>query len=279
MTRAALAFAADVAASGPIDAVRMLTMGLSKIETSDEWAETRPYVFDLASAGWLAKVVKAWKAEKVVPDDLFDLLPPEMKLRAGALAHQWDRAFVSDLYSSLSKAATYGETLPEWLMKAQKIVDKYGAAKNAPRLFPGGKFAPWYADVVYRTNMASLHAGGLYAEMFSRKWIAASPYWLFAAVHDLRNCPGGVCRALDGRVFSKNDMAARNFLSPLHFNCRCRCIELDEQAVEDGAYDVSTGSAMRKAGLVIPEGWDVDRVAALVPAVLQGVNLSPEVVH
>lgn len=279
MTRAALAFAAEVGHSSPVDAIRSMLLGLRTMETSDEWAETRPYRFDLATSGWLAGVVKAWKAEKVIPDGLFDLLPPDMQIRAGSLAHQWDRAFVSELYDSLAKSAMRGDTLREWTKKAQRIVDKYGAAENAPRLFPDGKFSPWYSDVVYRTNMTALQKGGLYAEMFSRKGIGIAPYWLFSAIHDGRSCPGGICAALDGKLFSKADMAARHLLSPLHFQCRCSCIEIDQQAAEDGGYVVWSGAAMRKTGIVIPEGWDVNRVDALVPSYLRGANLDPEVVN
>ncbi len=280
MTRATLAFAADAGSSGPVAAMRGLIAGLCLHSTSEEWAATRPYRLDLGTSGSLAKAAKAWRSEKVIPEALFDLLPDDMKIRAGALAHQWDRAFVSEIYDSLAKASISGQTLKEWTKKAQRIVDKYGAAENAPKLFPGGKFSPWYADLVYRNNMAAISAGGRYAEMFSRRWIEDAPYWLFNAIEDGRNCPSGVCLALDGKVVKKSDMAGRHFLPPCHHRCRCNALEIDADALKAGKYKVSTGRSLRDAGLVIPDGWDVDRVDALVPAVLRGgVSLKPEVVN
>jgi SPP1 gp7 family putative phage head morphogenesis protein len=227
----------------------------------------------LATSGWLKEAIDRWQAEKAIPPALFDLLPPEMQLRAGALADQWDRLFVNEIYDSLAEAAANGETMETWREVAQRIVDKYGAADNAPQLFPGGDFSNNYADTVYRTNMAQISAAGRYAEMWSRKWVELSPYWLFNAIEDERICD--ICGPLDGRVFAKDDESAQNYLPALHPQCRCSVIELDEAAVQEGGYDISTGGDLAGEGITPADGFGGNKLEDLVPGFLIGVNLTP----
>jgi hypothetical protein len=71
---------------------------------------------------------------------------------------------------------------------------------------------------------------------------------------------------LDGKVFRKSDPSARRLLAPLGHNCRCSCIELNEDDLAAGGYTVTNG---RAAGYEPEPGWGADKVAALVPDALK----------
>ena len=184
--------------------------------TSDDWAEQ---FAEAAEGDVLAKAIEHWKSKGILPEGLLDLMDPEFRSRGVSLAHQWDRDFLTEIYDSLARAIAEGKTFPDWMQEAQKSLDRFGAAPNAPRLADGPRWKPSYADLVYRQNTSNAFNAGRYAEMFSRKWVGQIPYWQFYAIEDSRNCPSGVCRALDGKVFEKGSAKARMYLPPLHFQC------------------------------------------------------------
>jgi len=86
-----------------------------------------------------------------------------------------------------------------------------------------------------------------YAAMFETKNAAAWQYWRFLAIKDSRNssnedCPDTRCRWLDGKVFAKNDEAARQFLPPVHPGCRCMVQEVGGRLLERRGWTVSIGT-------------------------------------
>ncbi len=240
--------------------------------TSDDWAEQ---LAESAEGDALAKAIEYWKSKGILPEGLLELLDPEFRTRGFSLAHQWDLDFLAEIYESLGRAIAEGKTFPDWMQEAQKTLDKFGAAPNAPRLADGPRWKPSYADLVYRQNTSNAFNAGRYAEMFSRKWVGKIPYWQFYAIEDSRNCPSGVCRALDGKVFEKGSGKARLYLPPLHFQCRCYTRELDPEDFKDGGYDVANPDQLRDAGVVPLKGFDKDSVEDLVPQVLRVGNLQP----
>ncbi|MEO6323825.1 MAG: phage minor head protein [Thermoanaerobaculia bacterium] len=208
-------------------------------------------------------VLDIWSKRKILPSDIFAALSDERRGQAGRLADVWNTHFVTDIYGSLLEAIRDGQTTREWLPKAQQILDAYGAAEGTT-VYTGERFSAWYGDLVFRTNTANAYAAGRYAEMFSPEWIQASPFWLYSAIHDKRTRT--THWQLDGKVFRKDDAAARRFLPPWGFNCRCNAIELDAADFRDGRYRLSHGSEVE---IQPPEGWDADRVASLVPEILR----------
>ncbi len=255
---------------GPARASVSLLTAIRAGKTSDDWAEAVRFA---SPVGALEKAIAEWKKRGVISNDLWSLLEPYFKSQSFSLAGQWSTDFLAELLGSLSDALLNQVPVKDWLKDADSIFAKFGASENRPRLYDGPFPKPRYADMVFRTNQATFQAAGTYAETFSRKWMAVAPYWLYSAIGDDRTREEHA--ALAGRVFRKDDARARRLLPPSNFNCRCSAIELDEEEVKDGGYHVSSGADI-PAEYFPPEGWDTDRVSALVPSFLQGADLEPK---
>lgn len=202
-----------------------------------------------------------WGKRKILSAADFAALSDELKGQAGRLAGIYHTSFTTAIYDSLGDAIREGKTLGDWLPHAQQLFDGFGAA-GGERLYSGQTWSPWYADLVFRNATQASYASGRYAEMFSPEWIEAAPFWMYDATADGRTRPEH--RALDGKVFRKDDVAARVFLPPWGHNCRCTAIELSEDDVKDGGYEISKGTDILEQ-FKPPKGWDADRVASLVP--------------
>lgn len=214
----------------------------------------------------LKDTLALWRKRKVVDTATFDLLADELKGQAGRLADVWNTRFVERVYASLFDAIANGETLQDWIPKAQALLDQFGASQGV-RIFSGEKWSPWYSDLVFRNANAAATAGGRYAEMFSKEWIKRSPFWLYDAIGDSRTRPEH--RALDGLVFRKDDPQARRLLPPSDHACRCSAEEMDQLDVDEGGYRVTWG---KNVDYQPPEGWNADRVASLVPDALKNMG-------
>lgn len=204
--------AAALVGSGP--ASFSLLSAIRAGYSSDDWAE-RVSFGSLPDS--LERAIDAWKKKGVVSNDVWALLEPFFKSRAFSLAGQWNTDFLAELFDSLSKALFDQRTVKEWLEEADWIFGRFGAAGNKPRLFDGPSPKPHYADMVFRTNQGQFQAAGTYAETFSRRWLAAAPFWLYSAINDDRTREEHAY--LDGRVFRKDDAKARMLLPPSSWNC------------------------------------------------------------
>lgn len=227
------------------------------------------------AAEWphLAEVVRRLAGRQIVPGAVFYAMALELRGTAGTIAGVWNTRFIIEIYGSLQDAIANGRTVRDWVVEAQKILDKFGSAEGVT-IYSGDRWSAWYADLVFRQNVQSAYAAGRLVEQYRPSEILRSPYLMFSAIRDGRNdspakCPGMICRTLDGLVIHKMDPEARKFLAPRHFNCRCHEIELDEIDVLAGGYLLTTGDSLRARGLVPPEGWDTDRVAQLAPDALK----------
>jgi SPP1 gp7 family putative phage head morphogenesis protein len=214
----------------------------------------------------LKETLSRWRKRKILDSRTFENLADELKGQAGRLAGVWHTRFVEAVYGSLFDAMADGLTLQDWIPRAQSLLDQFGADTGL-RIFSGETWSPWYSDLVFRNANAAATAGGRYAEMFSREWIRRAPFWLYDAINDSRTRPAHL--ALDGMVFRKDDPAARKFLPPIDHNCRCSSIETDQGDVDDAGYKVARG---RDVDVKLPEGWDADRVASLVPEALRNLK-------
>lgn len=214
-----------------------------------------------------AAALEWWGERNVLAPEVFARLADWVKGRAGALAHQWDLEFVSAVYGSLEAAASEALTVAEWLPKAQELLDSFGAAPASARLYPDGKWASWYADLVYRNAQAAQFASGTLSELWSREGLEVAGYWQSSAIMDGRVTD--LCASLNGRVFAKTDTTARRLLPPRHHQCRCSVIELDADEVERRGLRVTDADSL-PADMFPPPGWDADRVLSLVPGFLGG---------
>ncbi|MDD5305027.1 MAG: phage minor head protein [Elusimicrobia bacterium] len=227
----------------------------------------------------LEAVLSQWSSRRILTSAQFEALSAAAKARAGALSGIWETKFVSAIYDSLGRSMRDNLSSAEWLTGAQKILDAYGGGTKLG-LYSGEKFSPWYAETIFRTNVTSALAAGKYADLFSPSGRRMAGFVMLSAIHDDRNedekgCPGTICRKLDGKVFQKDDPDVGQILTPLHFGCRCTVIELDDEDVAAGGYDVANGSDF--ADLLATEGvWNDDKLESLVDgpdAPMFGVDL------
>lgn len=201
------------------------------------------------------KALDLWKARKIYPADVFQALPDILKAQAGSLAHQWDEEFIKAVYESLEKTMSEGITVREWLPKAQELLDRFGAAPNAPRLFPEGKWSPSYADLVFRNANQKAYSDTKRLEMTSPKWMVLAPYWQRLGILDGRIRPEH--RALHGLVFAKSDRTAWKLWPADSWNCRCTAREITRAEFQRGGYRV-TDAASLPDDLFPPAGWASD---------------------
>lgn len=264
---AGLAFLGVTATVGARKASASLYSFIGAGLSSDDWTEsilgTSPKDVRVPP---LKETLSLWKKRQILDSATFEALKDELKGQAGRLANVWETRFVEAVYGSLFDAMLEGQTLQDWIPKAQALLDKFGADSGV-RIYSGEEWSPAYADLVFRMANASATAGGRYAEMFSRAWIKRAPFFLYDAIHDARTRPTHL--ELDGLVFRKDDPAARRFLPPIDFDCRCSAEEHDQGDVDDAGYSVSRG-------LDIPfefsKGFEADRVASLVPEALRNLG-------
>jgi SPP1 gp7 family putative phage head morphogenesis protein len=214
----------------------------------------------------LRRVLKAWEKRLPLTPAQLEALGQEAYAKAWGLAGVWDQRFLEEIQDSLGRAMSKGTTYAEWTQnEAQKILDAFGAGVSTYR--GGERWDPWYSELVMRNATQASFAGGRYSAEWSQEWQQITPYWRYYATLDARTRPEHA--ALHGRVFRKDDAAARVYLPPLGHACRCQAIFLTMAEVEEAGYPVFDGARVpylptEDGGTVgrPPGGWDVDRVAA-----------------
>lgn len=227
----------------------------------------------------LRRVLKVWEKRLPLTPGQLEALGQDAYARAWGLAGIWETRFLEEIQESLTKAIAKGSTYSEWTQnEAQKILDAFGAGVSTYR---GGKrWDPWYSELVMRNAIQASFAGGRYSAMWSPEWQQVAPFWRYYATLDDRTRPEHA--ALHGRVFRKDDLAARSYLPPIGHGCRCQAQELTLAEVEDAGYQVFDGSRVpylptEDGGTVgrPPGGWDVDRVMAAGSRVLSAATPAP----
>lgn len=214
----------------------------------------------------LRRVLKVWEKRLPLTPAQLEALGQDAYARAWGLAGIWETRFLEKIQESIGRAQAAGTTYSEWTQnEGQKILDGFGAGVSTYR---GGKrWDPWYSELVMRNATQASFAGGRYSAMWAPEWQQVAPFWRYYATLDDRTRPEHA--ALHGRVFRKDDLAARSYLPPLGFACRCQAQELTLADVEDAGYQVFDGARVpylptEDGGTVgrPPGGWDVDRVLA-----------------
>lgn len=222
----------------------------------------------------LRRVLRVWEKRLPLTPAQLQALGEDAYLRGWGLAGIWEQKFLEKIQDSLTTAIQKGTTYAEWTQnEGQKILDAFGAGVSTYR---GGKrWAPWYSELVMRNTTQASFAGGRYSAMWAPEWQQIAPFWRYYATLDDRTRPEHA--ALHGRVFRKNDTAARTYLPPLGHACRCVAMELTLAEVEDAGYQVTPGHQIpllptEDGGTVgrPPGGWDVDRIADVASRTLLG---------
>lgn len=175
-------------------------------------------------------------------------LKKAMTDQAFFLTGQWNEKALEKIKGLLGKALEEGWSAKEFKDAATEVISR----------FTDGS----YADVVFKTNVATARTAGQVEEMFDPEYAAVVRYWQFVADVDSHNdenkeCPDLRCRWLNGRVFRKDDAIAAQFIPILHFGCRCGMYELTE---EEFSGEVTDGKAIPFEPL---PGWSGTRFSAL----------------
>ena len=164
----------------------------------------------------LRRVLKVWEKRLPLTPDQLEALGQDAYARAWGLAGIWETRFLEEIQESLTTAIQKGSTYSEWTQnEGQKILDAFGAGVSTYR---GGKrWDPWYSELVMRNATQASFAGGRYSAEWAPEWQQITPFWRYYATMDARTRPEHA--ALHGRVFRKDDAAARVYLPPLGHNC------------------------------------------------------------
>jgi SPP1 gp7 family putative phage head morphogenesis protein len=227
----------------------------------------------------LRRVLKVWEKRLPLTPAQLQALGEEAYARGWGLAGIWEQKFLERIQGSLTTAIAKGSTYSEWTQnEGQKILDGFGAGVSTYR---GGKrWDPWYSELVMRNATQASFAGGRYSAMFAPEWQQIAPFVRYYATLDDRTRPAHA--ALHGRVFRKDDAAARPFYPPSDHGCRCSIVELTLAEVEDAGYRITDGNRIpyleTKGGGTIgrpPGGWDIDRVTANSSRVLKQATKTP----
>ncbi|MFA6031164.1 MAG: phage minor head protein [Elusimicrobiota bacterium] len=168
----------------------------------------------------LRRVLKVWEKRLTLTPAQLQAFGEDAYSRGWGLAGIWETKFLERIQASITKAQAAGSTYSDWTQnEAQKILDGFGAGV---RIYhgrgPGGdRWDPAYAELVMRNATQASFAGGRYSAEWAPEWQQIAPFWRYYATLDDRTRPTHA--ALHGKVFRKDDAAARSFLPPLGHNC------------------------------------------------------------
>jgi len=205
----------------------------------------------------LSDVIGIWSRRLPLTSQEASLFASHFKGKGFWMSGVWNDAFVADIQESIAEAITSGWTAGDWFPRAEQILKRYGGKVG---LRSGDEWSASYADLVFRNATQSAFAAGRYAFDFSQEGLDEAPFWQYHAIDDRRTRPEHW--ALNGRIFAKDDEAARHYLPPWDHNCRCTTSNVSSAAMKDEGRRASRGNVIkfRPAG-----DWDVDRVQSLVP--------------
>jgi len=165
----------------------------------------------------------AWfRARTPMTREEWDALDEKARQEAFTVSNVADAQIVADVWASLDRAISNGESLEEW--KAS-VKDTLLAAWQGDVANP-----PWRMETIFRTNgLAAFNAGRL-QQMSDPRVMRDRPYWMFDGVRDDRQTE--VCERCDGVVLPADHPWWRTHYPLLHFNCRSQIQNLtsDEAA-------------------------------------------------
>lgn len=215
----------------------------------------------------LPGIEEAWLARQVLDPETFAALTDEQKAKAFSIKGEAWQGLLEDVHRSIFEAIANGTPQGEWAKDVwPKIAEKWGAS---------GPAIAARMDTIFRTNVQAAYAGGRYAAMFRPDMVELAPYVRYRAILDTRTRDSH--RALNGKVFRKNDPYGRRFYAPLGFGCRCLMEELTEEDLRAGGWKVTEGHTLYADPAIgpPPKGWDTDRVATLVDESLKARFFGP----
>jgi SPP1 gp7 family putative phage head morphogenesis protein len=112
-----------------------------------------------------------------------------------------------DLWRSLEKAITQGQSFGEWKRTLAEHLRGAWGAGDAARV-----------ETIFRQNVQTAYSAGRLDQLQAPAVLRARPYWMFDATLDLRTTL--TCRALHGTILPADHPFWLHHYCPLHFRCR-----------------------------------------------------------
>ena len=153
---------------------------------------------------------------------------------------------ISDQYSSGQMTLnTARSRLREWLASPE------GGGYDLKNTALSNLASTARINLILRQNALMAAAVGQYEEETRSDNLELWPYWRY--VHDKNGrskTPRDDHRALDGKIFRKDDPIWHQIFPPRGFNCRCGVEQVDEEAAEEA------GGVQNGSGIQVPAGTD-----------------------
>ncbi|WP_051284480.1 phage head morphogenesis protein [Desulforegula conservatrix] len=206
--------------------------------------------------------IKFWESKVPMEPKAYKELWNEQKVNAFAVSGVSNMDTVMDLYRSLGKAISEGQSFGAWKKQHADLWEQKGWT---------GKSA-WRVDNVFRTNVQTALQVGRYNQMSQS--VDDMPFWMYSAVSDRRTRPTHL--AMNGQVYRFDDPFWDSWYPPNGFRCRCTVRPLSEGQVKRKGVEVQSGMP----GLIEPVDPKTGRKMPARPLVPDpGFNFHPGKAH
>jgi len=139
---------------------------------------------------------------------------------------------VADVWESLDRAITNGESLEEWKATAGPLLEQaWAGSVDNPA---------WRLETIFRTNGLQAFNAGRHRQLTDPAILKDRPYWQFDATIDGRETD--ICDKCNGTVLPANHPWWATHWPLLHFNCRSGVTSLTEDEARAVGISVSPPS-------------------------------------
>lgn len=171
--------------------------------------------------------IKFWESKVPMDPKSFKELWNEQKVNAFAVSGVSNMDTVMDLYKSLGKAISEGQSFGAWKKQHTDLWEQKGWT---------GKSA-WRVDNVFRTNVQTAFQIGRFKQMSQS--FDVLPLLMYSAVSDSRTRPTHL--ALNGKVYRHDDQFWDSWYPPNGYRCRCTVRPLSESQAKRKGIEVQSG--------------------------------------
>jgi len=206
--------------------------------------------------------VEHFASRRVVPFDEFDDMVDAERFRAFSMKNAANEAIIERAHALLRASVNrpevggFGPGLQDFIRQIRADEARLGFT-------PSSRF---YLETVFRTATATSYAAGRMRSQLSPNVKASTGFWEYRTAGDGPQDPhpatdlhpaspgGGRVRnphwELDGKQWSMDDPAAREFYPPNGFNCRCVMVAIDAEDVDEARLQRPVGAELRDRAIM-----------------------------
>jgi len=175
---------------GYVDVIDHVEKTILKAQFDDEWT---PVPFQ--------KAIDLFEGRTAMTRVEFDKLEDWAKRQALTAAGMTQQTIKTRVRSGIESALRQGTTMEAFQSSIADVA-----------------MSSFHAETIFRTNVLGSYNAGAAESLYDPKMADAIPAFEFVAVMDDRTTE--ICAAMNGRVFSREEMLSGAMIPPLHFNCR-----------------------------------------------------------